>query len=168
MCMKREFMFLIVLIPGPSNPKHNIHVFLQPLIDELCILWTEGILTYDVSLRQNFTMKAALMWTINDFPAYGMLSGWITSGRLTCPIWKEQRHSLLVIVTRSPILIVIVNSFHLIIHLGRIKRHSRRSLLRLPPPPCLSSLDIWNRVAQLPLCTKLQEENIPEYGIKHN
>jgi len=33
---------------------------------------------------------------------------------------------------------------------------------------CLSDLDIWNRVAQLPLCTELQEENIPEYGIKHN
>jgi len=65
-------------------------VFLQPLIDELCILWTEGIMTYDVSLRQNFTMKAALMWKINDFPTYGMLSGWMTLGRLACPICMER------------------------------------------------------------------------------
>jgi len=72
MCMKREFMFLTVLIPGPSNPKHKIDVFLQPLIDELCSLWTKGTLTYDVSLRNNFMMKATLMWTINDFPTYGM------------------------------------------------------------------------------------------------
>jgi len=56
MCMKREFMFLTVLIPSPSNPKHKIDVFLQPLIDELCILWTKGIMTYDVSLRQNCIM----------------------------------------------------------------------------------------------------------------
>ncbi|RDY10871.1 hypothetical protein CR513_04544, partial [Mucuna pruriens] len=28
MCMKREFMFLTVLIPGPSNPKHKIDVYL--------------------------------------------------------------------------------------------------------------------------------------------
>ncbi|XP_050211984.1 uncharacterized protein LOC126662140 [Mercurialis annua] len=40
--------------------------------------------TFDVHRRQNFQMKAALMWTINDFPAYSMLSGWSTSGRLAC------------------------------------------------------------------------------------
>ncbi|RDY03277.1 hypothetical protein CR513_13154, partial [Mucuna pruriens] len=73
---------LIDFIQSPSNPKHKIDVYLQPLIDELCMLWNDGILTYDVSLRQNFMMKAALMWTINDFPAYGMLSGWTTVGRL--------------------------------------------------------------------------------------
>jgi len=39
-----------------------------------------------------FFMKAALMWTINDFPAYGMLSGWSTHGRLACP-WSTLRHS---------------------------------------------------------------------------
>ena len=25
------------------------------------------------------------MWTINDFPAYSMLSGWSTAGRYACP-----------------------------------------------------------------------------------
>jgi len=30
-------------------------------------------------------MRVALMSTINDFPAYGMLSGWSTHGRLACP-----------------------------------------------------------------------------------
>jgi len=45
------------------------------LIDELKLLWDEGALTYDVSKKQNFVMRVALMWTINDFPAYGMLSG---------------------------------------------------------------------------------------------
>ncbi|KAL9366182.1 hypothetical protein Peur_037381 [Populus x canadensis] len=29
-------------------------------------------------------MRAALMWTINDFPAYGMVSGWSTHGKLAC------------------------------------------------------------------------------------
>ncbi|RDX94993.1 hypothetical protein CR513_22546, partial [Mucuna pruriens] len=52
MCMKREFMFLTILISSPSNPKHKI----DPIIDELCTLWdddilTDDILTYDVSLR---------------------------------------------------------------------------------------------------------------------
>lgn len=30
-------------------------------------------------------MHAALMWTINDFPAYGDLFGWGTKGRAPCP-----------------------------------------------------------------------------------
>jgi hypothetical protein len=34
-------------------------------------------------------MRAALMWTINDFPAYGMLSGWSTHGKLACPYCIE-------------------------------------------------------------------------------
>ncbi|CAI8583616.1 unnamed protein product [Vicia faba] len=34
-------------------------------------------------------MRAALMWTINDFPAYDMLSGWGTHGRMGCPYCME-------------------------------------------------------------------------------
>ena len=30
-------------------------------------------------------MKASLLWTVSDFPAYEMLSGWGTHGRLACP-----------------------------------------------------------------------------------
>jgi len=88
-CMRKEFLFLTIIIPGPKNPKNGIDVCLQPLIDELKLLWTNGVMTYDVSLRQNFVMKACLLWTINDFPAYGMLSGWMTMGKLVCPICIE-------------------------------------------------------------------------------
>ena len=70
-----SYMFLTCLISGPHNPKNKIDVYLQPLIDELQTLWNEGVDTYDVHGNQTFNMKAALMWTINDFPAYGMLSG---------------------------------------------------------------------------------------------
>jgi hypothetical protein len=34
-------------------------------------------------------MRAALMWTINDFPAYGMVSGWSTHGKLAYPYCME-------------------------------------------------------------------------------
>jgi len=29
------------------------------------------------------------MWTINDFPAYEMLSGWSMHGKLACPYCME-------------------------------------------------------------------------------
>jgi hypothetical protein len=34
-------------------------------------------------------MRAALMWTINDFPAYEMVSGWSRHGKLACPYCME-------------------------------------------------------------------------------
>jgi hypothetical protein len=89
MCMRSEFMFLSMVIPGPSSPGRNIDVCLRPLIDELTQLWSSGALTYDISKKQNFVMRAALMWTINDFPAYGMVSGWSTHGKLACPYCME-------------------------------------------------------------------------------
>lgn len=38
-----------------------------------------------MSRKQNFNMQAALMCTINNFPAYDMLSGWGTHGKMRCP-----------------------------------------------------------------------------------
>ena len=77
-------MFLTCLVPSLDNPKSVIDVFLQPLIYVLKRLWI-GEWTYDISRKQNFRMRAALMWTINDFPTYVMLSGGSTHGRFACP-----------------------------------------------------------------------------------
>ncbi|KAJ8770996.1 hypothetical protein K2173_023321 [Erythroxylum novogranatense] len=85
MCMKEAYMSLTVIVPRPTNPKQKIDVFLQPLIAELQQLWDYGVQTYDVSKQQNFVLRAALMWTISDFPAFAMLSGWTTAGKLACP-----------------------------------------------------------------------------------
>ncbi|KAK2426327.1 hypothetical protein QL285_025010 [Trifolium repens] len=85
MCMSKPYMFLAAVIPCPSSPTAGIDIYLQPLIDDLKRLWN-GVATYDISKKRNFNMKGALMWTINDFPAYGMLSGWGTHGKLGCPI----------------------------------------------------------------------------------
>jgi len=89
MCMRLEFMFLSMVIPGPSSPGQNIDVCLRPLIDELMQLWSSGALTYDILRKHNFVMRAVLMWTINDFPAYGMVSGWSTHEKLACPYCIE-------------------------------------------------------------------------------
>ncbi|KAL0408439.1 UNVERIFIED_CONTAM: hypothetical protein Sradi_1778300 [Sesamum radiatum] len=80
MCMKSKYMFLSLIIPGPANPKRLIDVYLQPLIEELVQLWQVGAQTYDASRKEFFMMRAALMWTVNDFSAYGMLSSWSTAG----------------------------------------------------------------------------------------
>jgi len=34
-------------------------------------------------------MRVTLMWTINDFPAYGMIYGWSMNGKQACPYYME-------------------------------------------------------------------------------
>ncbi|XP_019233784.1 PREDICTED: uncharacterized protein LOC109214325 [Nicotiana attenuata] len=85
MCMKQEYCMLSLHISGPRSPGNDIDIYLQPLIEELKVLWELGVDTYDASRNQTFQMRAALMWTISDFPAYAMLSGWSTKGKLDCP-----------------------------------------------------------------------------------
>ena len=87
--MKSPYIFLSYVILGPRNSKSLIDVYLQPLIDELKQLWFEGVLTCYILTKQNFTMRASLMWTIYDFPAYGMLSGWMATEKIACPYCME-------------------------------------------------------------------------------
>ncbi|GLT92190.1 hypothetical protein SLE2022_100410 [Rubroshorea leprosula] len=75
MFMRPGFTFLTLVIVGPKSTSKNIHVFLQPLIEDLKMLWSNGVETYDSYRKQNFIMRAMLMWTITDFPGYGMVAG---------------------------------------------------------------------------------------------
>ncbi|CAM8987826.1 unnamed protein product [Rhodiola kirilowii] len=85
MCMKKEFNILALLISGPKSPGKCLNVFMQPLIDELNILWDTGVLTFDRHGRSTFNMKAAVIWTISDFPSLGMLGGLKCKGYKACP-----------------------------------------------------------------------------------
>ncbi|KAL0455723.1 UNVERIFIED_CONTAM: hypothetical protein Slati_0911500 [Sesamum latifolium] len=89
MCVSSEYIFLTMVIPGPSNPKRLIDVYLKPLIEELLQLWHVGVRTYDHATDNEFIMRAALMWTVNDLPAYGMTSGWSTAGVMGCSICMD-------------------------------------------------------------------------------
>jgi len=84
--MKQSYLMLSLLIPSPSSPKSSIYVYLKPLVDELKELWEKGFETYDASSKQYFNVRVALLRTVSDFPAYAMLSGWRTSGKLACPV----------------------------------------------------------------------------------
>ncbi|KAL8118864.1 hypothetical protein AgCh_016379 [Apium graveolens] len=40
--MKRKYIMLTLLIPGPKEAGNNIDVYLQPLIEDLKLLWDQG------------------------------------------------------------------------------------------------------------------------------
>ncbi|CAN6569387.1 unnamed protein product [Malus baccata var. baccata] len=101
MCMKQPNLLLSLLIPGPRSPGKEIDVYMRPLIDELNELWEVGTPTYDAYSNQSFMMKAAVLWTISDFPAYGMLSGWSTHGYKACPHCMHDKESIYLPASRK-------------------------------------------------------------------
>ncbi|KAL3358732.1 hypothetical protein AABB24_015704 [Solanum stoloniferum] len=74
-CMNQSSFILSMIILGKKKAGNDIDVYLQPLIQELSELWYDGVQTFDSSKKETFKMRAALMWTISDFPRLGNLSG---------------------------------------------------------------------------------------------
>ncbi|KAL0430750.1 UNVERIFIED_CONTAM: hypothetical protein Sradi_0701000 [Sesamum radiatum] len=89
MCMSSEYMFLTMVILAPSNLKRLIDVYLESLIEELLQLWRVGVRTYDHATDRAFMMRATLMWTVNDLPAYGIVSRWSIEGVMGCPVCMD-------------------------------------------------------------------------------
>ncbi|XP_074356030.1 uncharacterized protein LOC141695703 [Apium graveolens] len=87
LCMKRKFLMLTILVSGPHEPGNKLDVFLQPLVDDLKKLWEGGEPNvYDAFTKTFFTLRATLLWTINDFLAYDNLFGCVNKGYLGCPV----------------------------------------------------------------------------------
>jgi hypothetical protein len=172
MCMKTPFMFLTLIIPGPNSPKRNIDVYLQPLIDELNELW-KGVDTYDAFREQNFKLKATLMWTINDFPAYDMLSGWSTHGRLSCPYCMKKSKAFTLKHGRKTSFFYCHRQF---LPMNRSFRNNRGAFIngrveRDEPPPRLSSEEIWSIVRKYPKVTDKNYpvgKELPGFGVYHH
>ena len=90
---KKFFLSLVLLIPGPKSPTaENIDVFLAPIIRDLQKLWV-GVPAINMAMpegNRRFTLRAMLIWTVNDYPAYGLLSGQQVSGYKGCPLCGPQ------------------------------------------------------------------------------
>ena len=88
---KKYFVMLCLLIPTKlSLTGSNFDVFIQPLVDELQQLWSRaGVPTRDARAHMGmpqFNMRVVLMWTLHDFPAYGLISSLTTKGFKACPV----------------------------------------------------------------------------------
>ncbi|KAL3680993.1 hypothetical protein R1sor_023949 [Riccia sorocarpa] len=81
---KKGFLLLALIIPGPKKVK-NIDIYLEPLVEELQLLWTGVDDVYDgrterIGRDRWFTLKGVLLWTMHDYPGYAQVSGFQTSG----------------------------------------------------------------------------------------
>ncbi|CAM8912231.1 unnamed protein product [Rhodiola kirilowii] len=171
MCMKTRFMWLTILIPGPSNPKKRIDMYLRPLIDDLIVLWNVGVDTFDASRCQNFRMRAALMWTISDFPAYGMLSGWSTQGKLGCPYCMEDTKTFYLQNGRK---ICYFDCHRRFLSRDHAYRNNTRNFLKNRreydnPVPFRTGHDMYNSVRDFPyIWEQGLKDSIDGFGVNHN
>ena len=68
---KMENIILILIIPGPKEPKHTINSYLAPLVDELNDLWNGISVTIGIGTLSNKTVmvRLAVMCIACDIPA---------------------------------------------------------------------------------------------------
>ena len=80
---KRENVILVALIPGPSEPSHDINTLLDPLVDELINLW-EGV-TMEINNGVKEVVRCALLCCACDLPAGRKVCGFLShSASLGC------------------------------------------------------------------------------------
>lgn len=77
---KPENVFLIGVIPGPHEPKHNINSYLKPLVAELNVLWKDGISIKAHGSTANAKFHAALLCVGSDIPTARKVCGFTGHG----------------------------------------------------------------------------------------
>ncbi|CAM8954086.1 unnamed protein product [Rhodiola kirilowii] len=169
--MKTRFIWLTILIPGPSNPKKCLDIFLRPFIDDMVHLWSVGVETYDAMRKDCFTMRAALMWTVSDFPAYAMLSGWSTQGKLGCPCCMEDTKTF---VLKNGRKVSYFGCHRRFLSHNHSYRLNLRNLCRDrtdfdSPVPFRSGCEVFERVRNLKYIWEQGTNEVLEgYGVWHN
>nr|XP_029151021.1 uncharacterized protein LOC114923968 [Arachis hypogaea] len=111
------------------------------------------------------------MWTIIDFPAYGMLSGWSTGGRLACPLCMEDTKAFWLDYSGK-------NSWfdchRRYLPEGHPYRHNKVGFKKNveedeEPPIRLSGEQVWERVRHYPKIVDTGGQvRLSGYGVEHN
>jgi len=76
-----------------ETTRNDIDVYLSPLIEDLNLMWDQGVEVFDRLANETFKLHAMLFFTVNDFPTYGNLSGYSVKGHKACPICEEDTAS---------------------------------------------------------------------------
>jgi len=110
------------------------------------------------------------MWTINDFPAYGMLSGWGTHGKLACPHCMKHHKSFTLNYGRKTCWFDSHRRFLPIDHPFRrnVKAFRKGEVKTDGRPPRLTPMQVWRRVKDLPKIIESGAKRIDGYGEWNN
>jgi hypothetical protein len=104
-------MFLCLVIPGPEYSGVCLNVMLQPLNEELKKLW-EGVEAYDCFKKQKFNLQVVYLFSVHDFMAYGIFSGWSVYGRLTCPYCGQDTDCFVLVLVARYVNLIVIDVFY--------------------------------------------------------
>jgi hypothetical protein len=85
-CMEQTNFMTSLLIPGPESPGKVFNVFLEPLMEELQLIW-KGVDIIDAlsgTRDKMFSLRAGILWCIHDYPTLSTLSGRTRKGYVAC------------------------------------------------------------------------------------
>jgi len=114
-------------------------------------------------------MKATILWTISDFPAYGILLGWMTVGRLACPYCMEHMKSFRLKYGKKHSWFDCHRQFLPHDHLfskNKVTFYKNR-VEESNPPHFLNGEKVWDHISKLPKTTD-HCSKIPLYEVSHN
>lgn len=89
-CMTASLLMLALIIPGPSYPGKDFHVFMEPVYEELIDLFKVGTPTYDASQDEMFQLRAILLFAISDYPGIGIFAGYSVNGEFACITCRDE------------------------------------------------------------------------------
>ena len=106
---------------------------------------------------------------MSDFPAYGMLSGWMTAGRLACPYCMEHTKAFRLAHGKKQSWFDCHRQF---LPPDHKFRHNKSAFYKnredhSPPPPKLTGEQVWSRVSSLPTASE-HKGKVDGYGRSHN
>ena len=84
---------LSMMIFGLKQSWNDIDVYLRSLIEDLKLMWNQGVEVFNRFANETSKVHVMLLCTINDFPTYGNLSGYSVKGHKACPICEEDTAS---------------------------------------------------------------------------
>jgi hypothetical protein len=61
--------------------------YLEPLLEELHLLWHEQVHIHDATnynWASQFTLRAIVMWCMHDFLAFNIMASYVTKGYHAC------------------------------------------------------------------------------------
>lgn len=169
MCTRKSNIILALVIPGREHPGKNFNVYMKPLIDELLNLWEHGAATHDCYRKENFTMRAIVLWTIHDFPAYGLVACWSTHGKLACPICGSDINTFSLKHGRKPCWFDCHRRFLPASHAFRksVKCFRKKTKVFDPPPKRLSGDELFEQLNSLTIASK-GNNKYEGFGVLHN
>jgi hypothetical protein len=146
LCNKRKYLMLSGLIPGPNEAGNDIDTYLRPLVDDLKILWSEGIEVGDEYKYEYFNLRALLFVTVSDSPAQRNLSGQSKRMPGGCPHCLDETDCTYLNKSRKK---VYMGHRHFLPPkhpFRRMKHHFDGTVEKNGPPHQFSGKDVYNQV----------------------